>query len=158
MDRLPQHADLSNLMISKSLSFLVGAAFVALIGTLIVAGTRGSELEDICRPGYARSHRLPPAEYYPIARAAYERAGIPWSERAGFTLDHRRPICLGADWSQDNLQIQPKAEAEIKDRLEIRACQRVCGGTISLGEARAWFSNWKASYRREFGEEPARSR
>ena len=51
-----------------------------------------------------------------------------------------------------------QAEAEIKDRLEWRACERVCGGTISLGEARAWFKDWRSSYAREFGEEPARSR
>ena len=149
---------MSNLMISKPLSFLVGAAFVALIGTLIVAGTRGSEVEDICRPGYARSHRLPAADYYPIAQEAYRRAGIPWSERGAYTLDHITPLCLGGTWQASNLQIQPKAEAEIKDRLEWRACERVCGGTISLGEARAWFKDWRSSYAREFGEEPARSR
>lgn len=89
----------------------------------------------ICAPGYARSQRLPPERYYPIAEEAYRRAGIPWSQRRGHILDHLVPLCLGGTWDQSNLQVQTIAAAAEKDRLEVATCKAYCAGEIDYGEA-----------------------
>lgn len=56
--------------------------------------------------------------------------------------------CLGGTWDQSNLQIQTIADAAEKDRLEWRACREVCNGKLSIGAARSWFTDWRATYRR----------
>lgn len=114
-------------------------AIGAIAGLWVPASMGGDSLADICRPGYAREHRLPPDAYYRMAHAAYERAGIPWSERHTHTVDHVVPLCLGGSNDLDNIQIQTTEAARAKDAIEWRACRQVCAGEISLDEARRWF-------------------
>ena len=125
----------------QSQAKIAGAAFffaaIALPGAVIADDI---SRDRICAAGYARAQRLRPEQYYPLAQAAYQRAGIPWSERRGHVLDHIVPLCLGGNWAPDNLQIQTVADAARKDRLEIAACREVCAGRITVGEARSWFA------------------
>lgn len=100
--------------VSRTTSFLAGFALVGALGAAVIAGSH--EEADICRPGYARSQRLPASAYYPIAEEAYRRAGIPWEERHTHILDHIVPLCLGGTWDQANLQIQTIEAAAAKDR------------------------------------------
>lgn len=77
--------------VSRATSFLAGFALVGALGAAVIAGS--PEGADMCRPGYARSMRLPASAYYPIAEEAYRRAGIPWSERHTHVLDHVVGTC-----------------------------------------------------------------
>jgi hypothetical protein len=104
---------------------------------------------------------------YEVDRAAYERqarrvfaaADIPFSDRAGYELDHRIPRCLGGQDTDDNLVPQPLAEADVKDELEREVCRRVCGRRPTMAVEAAWrlgdsWRNWRAGYRQVFGREP----
>lgn len=143
----------------KAASALAGVVLAGALGALWIPTTLPAgdgAPAGMCAPGYARSHRLAPADYYPIARAAYARAGIPWSERAGYRLDHTKPLCLGGDWSPANLAVQTLSDAATKDRLEWRACEDVCAGRITYSQAVSWFTRdgWRDAYRRVFGGIP----
>lgn len=117
----------------------VVAGIVLCVGLAGAAVLARSGEADICRPGYARSERLPPERYYPIAEEAYRRAGVPWEARHAYRVDHIVPLCLGGSWDQDNLQIQTTEAAAAKDRLEVAACRAYCAGEVSLEAARARF-------------------
>lgn len=134
--------------------FFAGVALVGALAALAVAEPPSPGTATLCAPGYARSHRLAPERYYPVAREAYRRAGIPWSTRENHRLDHRLPICLGGGWEQSNLRVQTIAAAAEKDRLEWKACREVCDGKISVETARAWFADWRRAYRQQFTEDP----
>lgn len=132
-------------MPSRPLSLAAGVGAVALLGYVVVAGTHGTKAQDICERGFARSHRLDAAHYYPIARQVFERAGVPWQDRHNWRIDHVRPVCLAGTWDLSNLQLQRPDEAAAKDRLEWKACRDVCQGRVSLTEARSWFADWRAN-------------
>ena len=88
----------------------------------------------VCRedglPGsaYSRQHRIVP------------RRGTP-----EYQLDHTVPLCLGGADVDANIQLQPLAEAHVKDRLEAFACRAVCREhSIPLSKAQEWFTgDWK---------------
>ena len=135
----------------KALRKSDGSGWIA-IAVLIAAGAMsgtifsawGGEHERICQPGYAKSERLPYREYVPIRDEAFRRAGISvdrqckasGENRAScFVLDHIAPLCLGGTWGPDNLQVQPRQEAENKDILEVATCRAYCRGDLSLKDA-----------------------
>ena len=125
----------------RTASFLAGVVAIGAVAALWVPErVAGAEM---CHPGYSRSQRLPPSQYYPIAQAAYARAGIPWSEREGLRLDHRIPLCLGGTWDQSNLQIQTIADAAAKDVMEVRACRAYCAGQVTMPEALKMVEHWR---------------
>lgn len=127
--------------VSRTSSFLAGIILVGVAAAFWVPESIGGP--DVCQPGYARSMRLSAARYYPVAEEAYRRAGIPWSERRNHVLDHVRPICLGGTWDQANLQVQTKADAARKDKVEWRACRAYCRGEIGMDQARRMVSEWR---------------
>ena len=51
------------------------------------------------------------------------RAGLPWSERNDFELDHVVPRCLDGSNDLSNLQLQTWPEAEAKDHREAEVCR-----------------------------------
>lgn len=122
-------------------SFLAGLMLLGAVGAFWVPEVLGGP--DVCRPGFARAQRLPPARYYPIAEEAYRRSGVPWSERGSHTLDHIVPLCLGGGWEQSNLQVQTREEAALKDRVERYACRAYCKGEITMEDARRLVIGWK---------------
>lgn len=129
-------------------TFLLAATVVG--GTLAALAIPDDHGLDICRPGYAKAHRLPASEYYPLAQRVFAEHGIAWNQRHAYQLDHRLPLCLGGSNDPGNLWPQPLAEAKLKDQLEAHACREVCAGRVSLEEAQSWFTHWQASYREVF--------
>src|SRR5690242_2628051 len=119
------------LRVGRISSLIAGLVAAGTVAALFAINPLAAPGDDICRPGYAREHRLPPAQYYPIAEAAFARAGIPWAERRGYRLDHILPLELGGGWEPGNLQIQTIADAAAKDQLENRAHRMVCAGAVS---------------------------
>jgi hypothetical protein len=108
---------------------------------------------DICVPGYAREHRMPAAEAHAI-KLEMMRREHPGEPLSAWILDHRIPLEIGGGNERGNLMLQSPAESRRKDRLENFARRAVCAGSVSLDEARGWFADWKASYRRAFGADP----
>jgi hypothetical protein len=105
---------------------------------------------DICTPGYAREHRMSRTESSRIKRSLLP----PGVAMRDVVLDHRIPLEIGGGNDRSNLMLQSPAESRRKDRLENFARRAVCAGSVSLDEARGWFADWKASYRRAFRAEP----
>ena len=116
----------------------------------------------ICVKGWTKTVR-PPASYTsPIKRRLMEAAGIPWSDHAQYELDHRVPLEVGGNPSDEsNLWIEPYFgawNAHLKDDLELRINRLVCSGQMTLEEGQAVFlaPDWTAEYLKYFGE-PAES-
>lgn len=127
--------------------FIVAAGFASTVAAIAasIAGSpeTQSEKSRICSYGYASAHRMSKQESMLLKgelMAAYCDAHHIASCRFGdYELDHVEPLCLGGGNERDNLQIQPWAEARIKDRLEAQTCRAYCAGQISLEDARARF-------------------
>ncbi len=102
-----------------------------------------TDVREVCaengRPGsaYSRAHRV------------VMRRSVP-----GMILDHRIPLCVGGADVDANIQIQTKAAAADKDRLEWYACREVCRHhRLGLAEAQGFFTgDWRAAYTKVFGE------
>jgi hypothetical protein len=76
-----------------------------------------------------------------------------------FEIDHLIPLCLGgADdfsnlWPQPRRSIEPKWNAEAKDRLERFLCDMVCAGQLDITTAQeAIAKDWIAAYRKYYGD------
>ncbi len=74
---------------------------------------------------------------HPAPRHNVTYAGLP--PRHGYQRDHVIPLCLGGPDTLANLQYQPLATAEVKDRLEWSTCEAYCRGEITLDQARSRF-------------------
>ncbi len=106
----------------------------------------------ICERGHSKTLRLPRDPYYHLRDAAFARAGIPTSMQCHrddprsecYILDHIVPLelCTAADDCNrlDNIQIQTKADAEAKDRIENEERTRFCRGELSREQAISRFT------------------
>ena len=115
-------------------------------------------IEEICRPGYSRAHRLPYGTDLEHARfvAVFKEYGVPTSDSRQYVLDDRVPIEIGGENISANLWPQPIVQARAKDQLENEARVEVCAGKMSLQDAQQWFlGDWVDAYRRVFNASPA---
>lgn len=87
------------------------------------------------------------------------RYGLPPGSHPDYEIDHLVPLCLGgADdasnlWPQPRRRIEPKWNAEAKDRLERKLCSLVCDGLLDIGDAQeAIIKDWIAAYHHLYGE------
>jgi hypothetical protein len=129
-------------MIHSLLSRAVLAGVLAagtLVPPIIAGADEAAERARICHPGFARAGRPSEAEWQRLKAAALARAGLPWSQRNDFELDHIVPRCLDGSNDLANLQLQPWPEAEEKDHREAETCRAYCSGEISLEQARSSF-------------------
>jgi hypothetical protein len=95
----------------------------------ITAATR----EEVCQPGYARTHR-------PLYAWTWLVKRLMTVSPAKYALDHVVPLEVGgAPYALSNLQLQPWPEARAKDREENETHRALCAGEISLGEAQGRF-------------------
>jgi hypothetical protein len=69
----------------------------------------------------------------------YVAYGVPQSAQREFVIDHLVPLEVGGANDVTNLWPEPKADAEVKDKLENQMHTAVCAGTISLADAQAKF-------------------
>ena len=110
-----------------------------LVSPAIADADDAADRARICHPGFARAGRPSEAEWTRLKAAAMARAGLPWSERNGFELDHVVPRCMDGPNDLSNLQLQPWPEAQEKDHREAEVCRAYCAGAISLEQARSSF-------------------
>lgn len=113
---------------------------------LFTWGALGGEHSDaerarICRPGFSATIRPPFEVTNAIKKRLMREKGIPLSEIHEWRLDHICPLELDCPpLAPSNLQLQRKAEAEMKDRLlENPTKWEYCAGRISLPQARGRF-------------------
>jgi len=83
--------------------------------------------------------------------------GLPPGEHPDYEIDHLVPLCLGGSddpsnlWPQPRRSIEPKWNAEAKDRLERLMCDMVCSGQIDIGTAQEAFAkDWIAAYHKYY--------
>ena len=106
----------------------------------------------ICRAGYTRRVRPPEWVTWPEKRASMAAYGDFGSARR-YEYDHLIPLELGgAPNDPRNLWPEPGASPNPKDTLEDLLRRRVCGGRMSLAEARRQIArDWVTAYRRLIG-------
>jgi hypothetical protein len=135
---------------------IVGYGAAAIVCASVLSGwiwtASDGEREQICRPGYSKSQRMPFHEYVLARNEAFRRAGIPITkqckkfkeyeavgggqgEESCYILDHIVPLCLGGGNGLDNLQVQTHTDAKVKDDVEIATCRAYCKHTVSLADA-----------------------
>ena len=85
------------------------------------------------------------------------RYGLPPGQHPDYEIDHLIPLCLGGSddfsnlWPQPRRTIEPKWNAEAKDRLEHMLCQMVCNGQLDIATAQeAIATDWIAAYRKYY--------
>jgi len=76
-------------------------------------------------------------------RHVFALAGVRWSDRSGYIVDHRVPRELGGTDTLANLWLQTKPEAHKKDVIENRLHRAVCLGTITLNDAQQDMRTWR---------------
>jgi hypothetical protein len=81
------------------------------------------------------------------------RYGLPPGPHSDYEIDHLVPVCLGGGndvsnlWPQPRRSIEPKWNAEAKDRLETVLCNLVCDGLLDIGDAQeAITKDWIGAY------------
>jgi hypothetical protein len=85
------------------------------------------------------------------------RYGLPPATHLDFEIDHLIPLCLGGSdepsnlWPQPRRSIEPKWNAEGKDRLERFMCDMVCSGQLDIDIAQEAFAkDWIAAYHKYY--------
>ena len=85
------------------------------------------------------------------------RYGLPAGQHPDYEIDHLVPLCLGGSddfsnlWPQPRHTIEPKWNAEAKDRLERLLCEMVCNGQLDIAAAQqAIAADWIAAYRKYY--------
>ena len=109
----------------------------------------GNDPQLVC--SYSKVHRglMTNARRDEILR----RYGLPPGEHLDYEIDHLIPLCLGGSddpsnlWPQPRRSIEPKWNAEAKDRLETALCNLVCDHLLEIGDAQvAIAKDWIAAY------------
>jgi hypothetical protein len=121
--------------------------------TLTPGAVRTADVGDICSHG-TRELRHWSRELDDHIMAEY---GLPTGPHPDWEVDHLIPVCLGgADedanlWPEPRRSIEKEWPAELKDDLEHRLCEMVCGGEVDVVEAQLETADdWTESYRRRF--------
>jgi hypothetical protein len=85
------------------------------------------------------------------------RYGLSPGPHPDYEIDHLIPLCLGGSddfsnlWPQPRQTIEPKWNAEAKDRLERLICDMVCNGQLDIATAHEAFAkDWIAAYRKYY--------
>jgi hypothetical protein len=112
--------------------------------------------QDICALGYARKVRDVPLE---MKREVYHEYGIKSHGPGDYEIDHLIPLELGGSNSIKNLWPESHRtspwNAQVKDRLEDKLHELVCGGQLDLKTAqRAIASNWIEAYKKYVSPNP----
>lgn len=112
------------------------AIAAAMLNPSVTPATAG---RTICRPGWTRSIRPPTS-----VTSRWERAHLaPWQDGRDYVVDHVVPLELGGRPYAPNLQLQTKAEAKAKDRLENALHRAVCSGRVRLQDAQVRIEAWR---------------
>jgi hypothetical protein len=147
---------------SPRMNKLLLAVVVAAAVLAVPAMAADDVLPDLDKtPGSVRTDTLSMICQHPISRTMTNtirnevlmRYGLPPGHHPDYEIDHLVPLCLGgADdpsnlWPQPRAGIEPKWNAEAKDRLEKRLRSLVCDGLLDIGDAQeAIIKDWIAAY------------
>jgi hypothetical protein len=83
--------------------------------------------------------------------AVFKRYDIPKSKQKNYIIDHLISVQLGGSSDLRNLWPQLKKESYVKDKLEDRLKENICGGSLTLQQAQSLESqDWKAAYIKNF--------
>jgi hypothetical protein len=143
---------------TKLLALFAGVLFVApafafevLPNPILTGGSvriDGHDRQLVCNATGTRGP-IPPAR----SNEVLTRYGLPPGDHPDYEIDHLVPLCLGGGddasnlWPQPRRSIEPKWNAEAKDRLERELCRLVCDGLLDLGDAQeAIIKDWIAAY------------
>jgi hypothetical protein len=145
---------------------MLAIIFAAAVAILPPAHTTGALNPDITESNYhtrlcgQSAHLRPPAAYTDrIKKQLFQKnPGQCGGRLTGCELDHRVPICAGGDPTGRSvdptrqLWLQPYSgtwNAHQKDKLEVKVCEQLCEGDLSLHDAQKIFldSDWTVWYR-----------
>ncbi len=105
---------------------------------------------DVCRPGAGEETR-PPAS---VQKAVFHEYGMDGAQAQGYEVDHLITPALGG--SDDIRNLWPESysstwNAHVKDELEDRLRNMVCGGQLDLTTAQRDIArNWVSAYKKYF--------
>ena len=114
---------------------MIGILFAAALGATNPAVTQADIAQTICVKGWTATIR-------PTRREAWslKRNLLQGRKAKGLILDHVVPLEVGgAPRDLANLQLQTRAAATRKDRIENRIHREVCAGTMTLQSGQATF-------------------
>jgi hypothetical protein len=111
--------------------------------------TGGTLEQTICTPGYTKAVRPSSSYANGVKKGLLRESGIDVGRAGECELDHIVPLALGGSPRRlSNLWLQPwdgPQGAHMKDILEVRLQQLVCGGQMSLLEAQFCIAeDWEA--------------
>jgi hypothetical protein len=105
--------------------------------------------------GHAKEHRGPMSA--DRRDEVLLRYGLPVGVHPDYEIDHLIPLCLGGSddftnlWPQPRRIIEPKWNAEAKDKLEHVLCEMVCAGQLDISTAQeAIAKDWIAAYQKYY--------
>jgi hypothetical protein len=106
---------------------------------------------------YSQNHRL--SQNDKTKRAVMQQSGVPWKDRSHYEDDHYCPLGAGCSDSIKNRWAQPRFgawNAAQKDKLETRAIELACAGSVPLKTVQGWFKtevtpDWRVPYCKLFG-------
>jgi hypothetical protein len=110
---------------------------------------------DIRTCGHSKEHRA--FMNHERRDEVLARYGLRSGPHPDYEIDHLIPLCLGGGddasnlWPQPRRSIEPKWNAEAKDRLERLICNMVCAGQLDISTAQQAFAkDWIAAYRKYY--------
>jgi hypothetical protein len=120
----------------------------------------GHDVTATC--GHSKEHRAPMS--HARRDELLTHYGLPSGTHPDYQIDHLIPLCLcGGDdlsnlWPQPRRSIEPKWNAEAKDRLERLMCDMVCAGQLDIAAAQGAFAkDWIAAYEEYYEAQSHRS-
>jgi hypothetical protein len=115
---------------------------------------RTSEREKVCDHQNHRGHITDERRDEVLLRY-----GLPPGQHPDYEIDHLIPLCLGGSddftnlWPQPRRSIEPRWNAEAKDRLERKLCEMACSGMVDIAAAQKEIAaDWIAAYQKYYGE------
>jgi hypothetical protein len=121
----------------------------------------GHDVQATC--GHSKAHRGPMS--HARRDEILTRYGLPPGTHPDYEIDHLIPLCLGGSddpsnlWPEPRRSIEPKWNAEAKDRLERFMCDIVCSGQLDIETAQEDITkDWIAAYHKYYENPPTRRR
>jgi hypothetical protein len=113
----------------------------------------GHDMQAAC--GHSKAHRG--SMSHARRDEILTRYGLPPGDHPDYEIDHLIPLCIGGSddpsnlWPEPRRTIEPKWNAEAKDRLERFMCDMVCSGQLEIGTAQeAIAKDWIAAYHKYY--------
>jgi hypothetical protein len=113
----------------------------------------GHDVNATC--GHSKAHRGPMS--HARRDEILTEYGLPPGDHPDYEIDHLIPLCLGGSddasnlWPEPRRSIEPKWNAEAKDRLERFMCDMVCIGQLDISTAQEAFAkDWIAAYQKYY--------